>query len=122
MQHDSQDNENWSIIFSRGGRVMGQGVKNFSGTINDLEEQLNDTADTIVSVNTKYRAAQDKIDKLNLIMKDEKQEIRYLTKAINELLDKHDLCQFKINTKDIRIITNSEALILINNAIRMLLR
>ena len=101
---------------------MGQGIKNFSDTIKDLEEQLNDTADTIVSVNTKYRAAQDKIDKLNLIMKEEKQEIRYLTKALNELLDKYGLCDFKINTKDIRIITNSEALVLINNAIRMLLR
>ena len=51
---------------------MGQGVKNFSDTIKDLEEQLNNTADTIVSVNTKYRAAHDKIDKLNLILTEEK--------------------------------------------------
>ncbi|MFX1274219.1 MAG: hypothetical protein ACFFBP_00385 [Promethearchaeota archaeon] len=100
---------------------MGQGVKNFSDTIKDLEEQLNSSSDIIVSFNTKYRAAQDKIDKLNLIMKEEKQEIRYLTKALNELLEKHDLSQFKININDIRIITNSEALVLINNAIRALL-
>ncbi len=101
---------------------MGQGVKNFSETIKELEDQLNSSSDSIVSVNTKYRAAQDQIDKLNLIIKEEKQEIRYLAKAINELLDKHDLCHFKINTNDIRIITNAEALVLINNAIRSLLR
>ena len=38
--------------------------KNFHDTITDLEDELESRTNSIVSVNTKYREAQNKIDQL----------------------------------------------------------
>ena len=92
--------------------------KNFHDTITDLEEELESRINSVVSVNTKYRESQDKIDKLNRLFGHEKKEIRHSITLINELLAKFDLETFTIDPKLSQRLDNVELLSLINNAIR----
>ena len=97
---------------------MIQNNKNFHDTISDLEEELESKINSVVSVNTKYRESQDKIDKLNRLFGHEKKEIRRSINLINELLTKLDLGTFTIDPKLCQKLDNVELLSLINNAIR----
>ena len=97
---------------------MIQNNKNFHDTISDLEEELESKINSVVSVNTKYRESQDKIDKLNRIFGHEKKEIRHSITLVNELLTKLDLETFTIDTKLSQKLDNVELLSLVNNAIR----
>ncbi|MFX1238659.1 MAG: hypothetical protein ACFFAS_11680 [Promethearchaeota archaeon] len=97
---------------------MVQKSKNFSDHIKELEKELHNSSNSIVSVNTKYRASQDKIDKLNKILKEERKEIQILVRSINELCNKFDEPLFIINSEDLKVLNNAETMILINNAIR----
>jgi len=92
--------------------------KNFHDTITDLEDELESRINSVVSVNTKYRESQDKIDKLNRLFGQEKKEIRHSITLINELLAKFDLETFTIDSKLSQRLDNVELLSLINNAIR----
>ena len=92
--------------------------KNFHDTITDLEDELETKINSVVSVNTKYRESQDKIDKLNRLFGHEKKEIRHTLTLINELLTKLDLKTFTIDPKLSQKLDNVELLSLINNAIR----
>ena len=97
---------------------MIQKNKNFHDTITDLESELESKINSVVSVNTKYRESQDKIDKLNRLFGQEKKEIRNTITLINELLTKLDLVTFVIDPKITQNLDNVELLSLINNAIR----
>ena len=92
--------------------------KNFHDTIMDLEDELESKINSVVSVNTKYRESQDKIDKLNRLFGHEKKEIRNSITLINELLTKLDLGTFMIDPKLSQKLDNVELLTLVNNAIR----
>lgn len=92
--------------------------KNFHDTITDLEGELESKINSIVSVNTKYRESQDKIDKLNRLFGHEKKEIKHTLTLINELLTKLDLDTFAIDPTLSQRLDNVELLSLINNAIR----
>lgn len=92
--------------------------KNFHDTITDLEDELETRINSVVSVNTKYRESQDKIDKLNRLFGLEKKEIRHTLSLVNELLTKLGLETFTIDPKLSQRLDNVELLTLINNAIR----
>jgi hypothetical protein len=92
--------------------------KNFHDTITDLEDELESKINSVVSVNTKYRESQDKIDKLNKLFGHEKKEIRHSITLVNELLTKLDLGTFIVDPKLCQKLDNVELLALINNAIR----
>jgi len=92
--------------------------KNFHDTITDLEDELESKINSVVSVNTKYRESQDKIDKLNRLFGHEKKEIRHSITLVNELLIKLDLKTFTIDLKLCQKLDNVELLTLMNNAIR----
>ena len=92
--------------------------KNFHDTITDLEEELESKINSVVSVNTKYRESQDKIDKLNKLFGHEKKEIRHCITLVNELLTKLGLEMFTIEPKLSQKLDNVEVPSLINNAIR----
>ncbi len=98
--------------------MMMQKNKNFHDTITDLEDELETKINSVVSVNTKYRESQDKIDKLNRLFGHEKQKIRHTLALINELLTNLDLETFIIDPKHTLGLDNVELLALINNAIR----
>jgi len=85
-----------------------------------LEKKLSKSQENLISLNTKYRELQNKIDKLHRIVNEESDQIIYLVKVINELLNKIDLAQHSINLNDVKNLNNVETLILINNAIRIL--
>ncbi len=95
-----------------------QNSKNFHDTIADLEDELESKINSVVSVNTKYRESQDKIDKLNRLFGLEKKKIRHTITLVNELLPKLGLENFTIDPKLPQRLENVELLILINNAIR----
>jgi len=95
-------------------------AKNFHETIKGLEKKLSKSQENLISLNTKYRELQNKIDKLHRIINEESDQIIYLVKVINELLNKIDLAQHSINLNDVKNLNNVETLILINNAIRIL--
>ena len=86
--------------------------------LEDLEDELESRINSVVSVNTKYRESQDKIDKLNKLFGHEKKEIRHSITLVNELLTKLDLKMFTIEPKLCQKLENVELLALINNAIR----
>lgn len=92
--------------------------KNFHDTITDLQDELESKINSVVSVNTKYRESQDKIDKLNRLFGHEKKEIRHTLTLINEVLTKLDLQTFRIDPNFSQKLDNVELLSLINNAIR----
>ena len=98
--------------------MMMEKNKNFHDTITDLEDELESKINSVVSVNTKYRESQDKIDKLNRLFGNEKKEIRHTLTLVNELLTKLDLETFSIDPKLSQRLENVELLALINNAIR----
>ena len=95
-----------------------QNNKNFHDTITGLEDELESRINSVVSVNTKYRESQDKIDKLNKLFSNEKKEIRHTLSLVNELLTKLGLETFTIDPKLSQRLENVELLALINNAIR----
>ena len=97
---------------------MMQNNKNFHDTITDLEDELESKINSVVSVNTKYRESQDKIDKLNRIFGHEKKEMRHTLSLVNELLTKLGLETFTIDPKLSQRLDNVELLALVNNAIR----
>ena len=97
---------------------MMQNNKNFHDTIMDLEDELESKINSVVSVNTKYRESQDKIDKLNRLFGQEKKEIKNSLTLVNELLTKLGLETFTIDPKLSQRLENVELLALINNAIR----
>ena len=95
-------------------------AKNFHETIKGLEKKMNESQENFISLNTKYRELQNKIDKLHQIINEERGQIIYLVKVINDLFNKIDLAQHSINLNDVKNLNNVETLILINNAIRIL--
>ena len=95
-------------------------AKNFHDTIKELEEKLDDSLDTIVDTNTKYRKAQDKIDHLNQRILDTKIQILDLCYSLNDLLPNCDLSRHKFNIDDLKKLNNAEALRLVNNLIHLL--
>ena len=95
-------------------------VKNFHETIKDLEERLDESLDSLYSYNIKYRSSQDKIDKLNRIIFTTKAQLLELVYSLNDMLTKLDLSDHKINMGDLKKLDNVEALILINNILRLI--
>lgn len=95
-------------------------TKNFHDTIKELEEKLDDSLDSLVDTNVRYRTAHDRIDQLSQKIFETKAQILELVYSLNELLDKSnlDLSAHKIDMFDLKKMTNDEALRLINTIMR----
>ena len=94
--------------------------KNFHDTIKELEEKLDDSQDSLVDTNVRYRGAQDRIDQLNQKIFESKAQILELVYTLNDLLSNPniDLSMHKIEMFDLKKLTNAEALRLINTITR----
>jgi len=95
-------------------------VKGFHETIKDLEEELNESLDSLVNSNVKYRSAQDKIDQLHNKIFETKVQILELVYSLNDLLPHFDLSRHKFDIDDLKKLNNAEALRLVNNIIHLL--
>ena len=95
-------------------------AKSFNETIKELEEELNESLDSLVDSNVKYRSAQDKIDQLNNKIFETKVQILELVYSLNDLLPNFDLSRHKFVIEDLKKLNNAEALRLVNNLIHLL--
>ena len=93
-------------------------TKNFHDTIKELEDKLDDSLDSLVDTNVRYRTAQDRIDLLYQKIFESKAQILELVYSLNDILPKFDLSEHKIDMFDLKKLTNGEALRLVNSIMR----